>query len=267
MKIAVLGARGFVGSSLTKHLSVKHNVVPVIRSTVDLLEYQQVFDFLKKEKFDIIINAAAVMTDPTSFADTRNNLGIFMNFFNSSGMFEKFINLGSGAEFDRSMNIENISEDQIFKRMPEDSYGFGQNIKSRLCLSRKNFYTLRLFNCFGQGEYPSRIFPKFVSKQNEQTFDLQNDRYFDYFSITDLCKVIDYYINEDPIYPDINCVYKDKYKISQVLEKFVNEKKLKNNINIVSTSTNNYTGDYKKLYSCNIELDGLVKGLKNYVFS
>ncbi|NBP59247.1 NAD-dependent epimerase/dehydratase family protein, partial [bacterium] len=99
MKIAVLGARGFVGSSLVKYLSNKHKVVPVLRTTIDLLDYHQVFDFLKKEKFDVIINAAAVMTDPNSFADTRNNLGIFMNFFNSPGMFKKFINLGSGAEF------------------------------------------------------------------------------------------------------------------------------------------------------------------------
>lgn len=266
MKIAVLGARGFVGSSLAKHLSDNHKVVPVVRSTLDLLDYQQVFDFLKKEKFDVIINAAAVMTDPNSFADTRNNLGIFMNFFNSSGMFEKFINLGSGAEFDRSINIENIQEDQLFKRMPSDSYGFGQNIKSRLCLNRKNFYTLRLFNCFGRGEYSSRIFPKFLSKQSDDVFEIQNDRYFDYFSITDLCKVVDYYVNDDPIFPDVNCVYKEKYKISQVLEKFVKLNNLKNNITITSTSNNNYTGDYKKLYSCPIVLDELEKGLISYVY-
>ena len=37
MKIAVLGANGFVGSSIVGNLSNKHEVVPVSRETLNLL--------------------------------------------------------------------------------------------------------------------------------------------------------------------------------------------------------------------------------------
>ena len=139
MKIAVLGARGFVGSSLTKFLSNNHEVTAVTRDTIDLLDPIAVRQFLENQKFDVVINAAAVMTDTAALHDTRNNLGIYMNFFNNSSLFDKFVNLASGAEYDRSMDINSVTEDFIFRRLPQDSYGFGQNVQSRLSFSKERF--------------------------------------------------------------------------------------------------------------------------------
>jgi GDP-L-fucose synthase len=221
MKIGVLGAKGFVGSSIVNYLSKKYKVViPITRDTLDLLDSNKVTLYIQEQKFDVIINAAAVMTDPNGIHDARNNLGIFMNFYNNRSCFDKFINLGSGAEFDRTTDINQAREISIFDRLPTDSYGFGQNIKSRLCFYERNFYTLRLFNCFGSGELSTRIFPKFLSKQNEDRFEIQNDRYFDYFSIDDLCKVVDSFILNNHTVKDVNCVYSNKFKISEVLDTF-----------------------------------------------
>jgi GDP-L-fucose synthase len=264
MNVAVLGARGFVGSSLVEHLVKQHIVYPITRNTLDLLDPMVVREYLEKNKFDAVINAAAVMTNDKLLHDTRNNLGIYMNFYNNSSLFGKFINLASGAEYDRSKDINSITEDAIFRRMPLDSYGFGQNIKSRLSYQKNNFYNLRIFNCFGSAEQPTRIFPKFVREQINPVFEIQNDRYFDYFSIQDLCKVVDSFIENDHTVKDVNCVYLEKLKISKVLEKFCNIKELKSNYVVVSTSNNNYCGSGEALYSLNIPLDGLETGLKNY---
>jgi len=262
MKIAILGARGFVGRSLAGYLLHNNYVVPVTRDTVDLLDSGQVYDFCRENKFDVIVNAAATMTDPEGIHDTRNNLGMFMNFYNRHDLFGKFINLGSGAEFDRTMDISEVPENLIFRRMPKDSYGFGQNLKSRLCATRQNFYNLRLFNCFGKGELPTRIFPRILSGEK---IEISNDRYFDYFGIDDLCKVVDSMIRTTPKVKDINCVYKDKFKISQVVDKFYYLNNLKPNFQIVSTSNNNYTGDGSALASLNLGLDGLEESLRKYV--
>jgi len=264
MKIAVLGANGFVGSNLLCNLEQNHNTVPVTRQTVDLLNPIAVKEYLGNQKFDVVINAAAVMTDPTLLHDTRNNLGMFMNFYENSDLFGKFINLASGAEFDRELDINEAPEGLIFGRMPKDSYGWGQNIKSRLCYDKHNFYTLRIFNCFGSNEKPTRIFPKFIKEQITPRFEIQNDRYFDYFSIQDLCTVVDGFIVNDYSVKDVNCVYKTKYKISEVLEKFCYIKQLKSNYVVVSTSENNYCGSGAALDSLGIKLAGLEKGFENY---
>lgn len=264
MKIAVLGSRGFVGSSLVEYFSKEHSVFSVTRETTNLLDPSKVREFLEKNKFDTVINAAAVMTDPLTLNDTRNNLGIYMNFYNNSTLFGKLINLASGAEYDRTQDINSVTEDVIFQRMPQDSYGFGQNIKSRLTYEKDNFYNLRIFNCFGTKEQPSRIFPKFIKAQITPTFEIQNDRYFDYFSIQDLCTVVDSFVNKDIPIKDVNCVYVKKYKISEVLQKFCQVKQLKSNYDVVSTSKYNYCGSGAALDSLGIELAGLEKGFERY---
>lgn len=262
MKIAVLGSNGFIGSSITKYLSKNNTVVPVTRQTLNLLNQIEVRNFLKSNYFDVVINAAAIMTNSNDIQDTRNNLGIFMNFHTCSSLFGKFINTGSGAEFDRTLNIEYAKEYDIFDVIPQDSYGFGQNIKSRLCYEKRNFYTLRIFNCFGLGEPSTRLFPRLLSSVGK--FNITNDRYFDYFSIQDLLKVIDNLIDNDLNTTDINCVYNKKYKISEVAKKFIDFHNLNIELNIESHSQNNYTGDGLKLEMLGLNLIGLDNGLKLY---
>lgn len=262
MKIAIIGSKGFVGSSLYKHLKHTHNVTGITRDVLNILDPTQVNYFLKQNLFDVIINCAAVMTDNSLLFDARNNFGMFMNFYDNKNLYGKFINTASGAEYDRTTNIDNADERLIFQRMPKDSYGWGQNMKSRICVQTENFYNIRIFNCFGRGEISTRIFPRFLN--NKEKFVITNDRYFDYFSVTDLCKVVDNCVDNNWKIKDVNAVYKTKYKISEVLEKFSEFQNLNSEFCIESTSENNYTGNADKLLSLQISLSGLDDGLKHY---
>jgi nucleoside-diphosphate-sugar epimerase len=261
MKIAVLGSRGFVGRNIASHLGMSHDVTGVTRDTINMLDPIAVKKFLEDNLFDVIINCAAVMTNDETLHDARNNLGMFMNFYNNGELFGKFINTASGAEFDRTMNIDMMLESAIFNRMPSDSYGWGQNIKSRLCVDKDNFYNIRIFNCFGYGELDSRIFPRLI---RQKQMEITNDRYFDYFSIQDLCKVVEHCIDNDWPIKDVNAVYPDKHKISQVLSLFCKVKNLQPNLKIVSEGLNNYTGSGLSLQTLGIKLDGLEKGIRDY---
>lgn len=262
MKIGILGAKGFIGSEITNFLKNFYTVIPINRETLDLLNPLTVKDFLKKQKFDVIINCAAIMTDETSINDTRNNLGIFLNFYNNSQYFKKFINTGSGAEFDRNFDINNAKEELIFSRIPTDSYGFGQNVKSRLCYEKENFYTLRIFNCFGYNEKNTRLFPRIISSHKE--FKITNNRYFDYFYIDDLLTLVNHCINNDWSFKDCNCSYEKKYKISDVTKMFCESHNIDIDIKIESTNQNNYTGDFNFLSSLKINFLGLENGIKYY---
>lgn len=264
MKIAVLGAGGFVGSSIAKYFARDNLVIPVTRETINLLDPVLVTKWLQNNKFDIVINAATTMKDSTLLDDTRNNLGLFMNFYNNKNLFGKFINFSSGAEFDRRHDINQYAEERIFSVMPADSYGFGQNMKSRIIWETPDFYTIRIFNCFGLGEIPTRIFPKLSQASIERKLTITNDREFDYFGIRDLCKLTDYVLHNSSNVKDINAVYQNKYKISQVLEKFCTLNNLDFNYQIESTGGNRYTGNGRILSELPVQLLGLDHELRYY---
>jgi len=264
MKIAVLGARGFVGSSIAKYFAGDNLVIPVTRETLSLLEPVVVAKWLQANRFDVVINAATTMNDPDLLGDTRNNLGLFMNFYNHRDTFGKFVNFSSGAEFDRRNDIDQYSEKNIFTVLPTDSYGFGQNMKSRISWDTPNFYTIRIFNCFGKGEIVTRIFPKLLQAVSGQPIKITNDREFDYFGIRDLCRLTDYVVHHSPAAKDINAVYNTKYKISEVLDQFCTLNDLDKNYIIESTGGPRYTGSGRILSELPVQLLGLQHELRYY---
>lgn len=267
MKIAILGSNGFVGRNLTERFKYAGNeVFELNRSSIDLLDPRTVRDWLENNRPDVVINAAASMGHPDLLSDTYNNLGIFMNFYDNAHNFGRMINLASGAEFDREQNLDRIVESRITERMPKDSYGFGQNIKSRLALHRDNYYTLRIFNCFGLGEPKTRLIPRFLASNSQ--FKIVNDRYFDYFGIDDLYTVVKHFSTVTYRYTplrDINCVYNDKIKISEFLAMFCETRGISNDgWAIESSSDIHYTGSGDKLVNLGIDLLGLRKCLERY---
>lgn len=262
MKIALLGSRGFIGSNIVHRYKDLHELHLPTRDTIDLLDSDQVKKYLKQHNFDVVINCAASFGDQSLLADTRNNLGIFLNFYHHSDLFGKFINTGSGAEFDLSTDINCADEDSIFDCIPNDSYGFGHNVKSRMCRNKENFYTLRIFGCFGKNEKSSRLFSKLTYVKD--TFMIDQDRYFDYISVHDLITILDYYVYNNCKIKDVNCVYKEKLLLSEVVNKFKEAHNLSTELRTSSRHSKNYTGNSYLLESLGIPLDGLDHGIKNY---
>lgn len=266
MKVAVLGSNGFIGNYLTVHLSnLGHEVVAVNRKTVNLLNYKKVKKFLTDQKIHTVINCAIAGgskngIDQQNYKDLQDNITVFLNFYNNSSLFEKYINVGSGAEFDLTVNNQSVKEEDILIRTPADSYGYSKNIISRLCLNKDKFYTLRLFGCFDSSESDFRLFKKFKSQNQIQIFD----RHFDYLSVKDFLKVVDYYITNNNVPKDINCVYEKKMLLSNVLNEFAKHHCANSKIIITGTNCNNYTGNGQKLNSLNIDLLGLEKSLERY---
>ena len=60
MKIAILGARGFIGKSLIPFLQSHHTLTPVTRDILDLTDFVSVQKFLGQEQFDAVVNCAAI---------------------------------------------------------------------------------------------------------------------------------------------------------------------------------------------------------------
>ena len=265
MKIAVLGSHGFLGQYISRWLSVDHQVVQVTRDWIDLTELKQVTDWLQVAQVNVIINCATagVGCAKTEWVTShlQNNVSVFLNFLNNQHHFDRFINIGSGAEYDRRYDISFAQEHAVFDRTPQDSYGYSKNIISRLCCAHSKFHTLRVFGCFDASEAPYRFFKR-ISAGLET---ILADRYFDFISASDLCVVINHYLSHDVDYRDINCVYLEKERLWNIANKFIKQCGLPNKLKLESTGQVNYTGDGKKLEQLSLPLKGLTMSIKDYV--
>lgn len=261
MKIAILGARGFLGSYLTKYFQQQgYEVLPVTREIVNLESYYDVDVWLYKNDPDVIVNCAisggGLRVNDINYSDVQRDLAIFLNFYNSARV-KKYINIGSGAEFDRRNPICNALEEEILFSRPLESYGFTKNTIARMCLNRDNFYTVRLFGCFDIGEPGIRLFKRYLSNPDM----LIEDKFFDYVSARDFAKVVEQYCCGAMELPkDINCVYSDKYKLSSILMMLDRTRAP----NVTEQLGKAYTGSGHKLAALPIPLDGLEKGLREY---
>jgi nucleoside-diphosphate-sugar epimerase len=265
MKIAVLGAKGYVGSYLHKYFSQDHSVIPVTRETLNLNNYSEVDRWLNQTNPDIIINAitsgGGTKINDINYTDVQTDLGIFFNFYNNPRC-PRYINIGSGAEFDRRKIIHNVKEESILNNTPLESYGFAKNIISRAVLNRENFYTLRLFGCFDSSEPDIRLFKRFLAGK----INTIENKFFDYISLDDFAKIVKYYCEEEkPEYHDINCVYLEKHLLSNHLVMLSQYHNLEIPYEIVNKTWGYYTGNGEKLAQLKLELKGLEEGLKNYV--
>lgn len=262
MKVAIIGSNGFIGSYLVKTLSKNHTVLPVTRQTVDIANYASVQHWLGKNRPDVVVNCAISGGGPAvndiNYSHVQHDLTAFLNFYNSGHAF-RYINIGSGAEFDRRTDISSVCEDEIVNRCPVESYGFVKNTIARMCLDRDNFYTLRLFGCFDSSEPDFRLFKRFrlTNKLNIV------DRYFDFISLRDFATIVEYYlIGINP--KDMNCVYEDKMLLSDQLNLFAKYQVPYGELVWETKLDKSYTGDGNKLAALDIKLLGLEESIRQY---
>jgi nucleoside-diphosphate-sugar epimerase len=265
-RIAILGANGFLGKYLSKFLAVAgHTILPVTRKTLDLTNYWQVAEWLAVNKPDVVISC--IITGGTwgvndiSYTNVQTDLSIFTNFFNNTKC-PRYINIGSGAEFDRRRSLNNCVESEILYNTPIDSYGYAKNVIARLCLPKDNFYTLRLFGCFDHTELDSRLFKKFLHNKTI----IIDEKYFDYISALDFALIVKHYCETDKLVgKDVNCVYNEKILLSELLRKFAGAHVPDGKIIVNPNPGLDYTGSGNLLHYLKIPLVGLDQGIKNYV--
>ena len=89
-KVLITGASGFIARSLYEYFSgayfqpLEKNILTIGRSELDLLDSGSVYDYLKQNKFDVVIHAATYDAVPTFTSKDpklvlENNLKMFFN--------------------------------------------------------------------------------------------------------------------------------------------------------------------------------------------
>ena len=271
MNILITGSKGFIGKELSKYFSEEHNVISTDRTTLDPTKCESVKSFFDNNEIDVVIHAAVKggkRGHHESVEDLYENLLMFENLSNFSNHYKAMFNFGSGAEFDRRMDIKLSRENQIESRLPSDYYGLAKNLITRkINHLDSNIYNLRLFGCFGEYEEPQRLLratcDKIIKGENP---NVHNDKWMDYFYAQDVGRVIEYIVNniEKDIPKDINLCYNEKYKLSDLVYKIKNLTESNCDVIIYNNQIGSlsYTGDSTKLDSLNIALMGIDIGVE-----
>jgi GDP-L-fucose synthase len=267
MRILLTGGSGFIGKYLRKHL--EHEILAPSSSELNLTNEDQVRLYLENNPVDVVIHSAVFGREQVCSTDqeiTNINLLMFKNLYSCLDLYDKFINIGSGAEFGLTLSSDNSKEEDIFLQFPTEAYGLGKNIIARIISHTNNFYNLRLFSCIDPSEPDGRLLKKFLKSVREGIpFVVDKDRYVDFFSLHDLTVVINALLDNQITIKDLNLVYQHKYLVSSMLYKYCEHHNIdKSAVNVTGTSNINYTGDGSKLLSLNLQLRGLDEELKLY---
>lgn len=180
-KILITGSSGMVGRNVI-NLNKNYVLLTPNKDELNLLNYGDVFLYLKKEKPDCIINAAgyvggiqANILDPYKFIFDNSQIGLNIVNAAKTNNIEYFINLASSCMYPR--NIQNpLKEEYILKGELEptnEGYALAKILITKLCsyLSDKyGFYYKTLIPCNLYGYWDkfdpikSHMIPAIISK-------------------------------------------------------------------------------------------------------
>ena len=270
MNILVTGANGFIGSNIVSKLStnLKFNVFKGTRDTIDLLSSNGVQKYIENNNINSVIHCAIEGGSRLKKDDGEmfyRNILMYENLIKFKSHYKLFINLASGAEFDRNLNIDNRIESDIFNSVPKDYYGLAKNIISKSVRQFEFGHNFRIFGCFYHNELDTRFIKNNIKNYiNKKPISIHQDKYMDYIYLDDLYTIIEHYLANPPYKStDINMSYIKKYKLSDIANIINNLDSHKVDINIENENLGfSYTGSSNSLISLGIKLKELEIGIE-----
>lgn len=263
MNVLITGGNGNVGSFLRTKLP--YNIIAPDKNQLNLTSVESVNNFFNSNSIDVVIHCALTGRNDLFSKDpkyTTDSLWMFRNLWNNKHKFKKLINLGTAYELDLEKDNSNIVETEFLNHLPNTSYGYAKNIITRIIYETDNFYNLRLFGVFYEHEAETRFFKKLLLNNG---IEINNDIYLDYLYLGDIVPTIMSIIEDAVVFKDINMVYKNKLRLSELAKMFCNVQGIDyNNVIVTGTKNNNLTGNSLRLDSLNLKMLGLEKAFELY---
>lgn len=221
-KLLVTGGSGFIGSHILPILKKKYEIVAPTRQEMNLKDRKSVKNYFADEWFDAVIHLASpspVKSVEYDSFDTliKDCIILFTNLLSVESHYGKMIYSGSGAEFDKSRDIIHISEEQFGERIPTDDYGLAKYILTQMARHFHNCYNLRIFGCYGPGEYDYKFIKHTINCiKDKKPITIRQDCVFDYMYVDDYAKYIEYLIENKPLFHDYNACAGIRMKLSEI---------------------------------------------------
>lgn len=262
MKILLTGSNGFLGSNILQAFE-EYYITAITRNDLDLCNTEETDLFFKDKKFDVVLHTAIVgvnrlVEDPKDCV--YDNSIMALNLLRNMKSWNKLIHFGSGAELDRSKEIDKVIN--YSTRIPEDAYGLSKNIICRLFSSYENIYNLRIFNVFAKNELDRRMIIGNVRNYiNGEPIVIHQDKLMDFFYMDDFNKILELYINGSMLPKEIDCVYQNKVMLSDIANIINNLSDKKVPVQILNPEIgNSYCGHFNPITNT-LNLKGLKQGI------
>lgn len=218
------GPNGVTGRLIKSRLQDDYNILSPSSKELDLTDANKVNEFFHSNKIDYIIHCALYRATNDSKISHNNdemerNLRMFYALASKASLVKKMIYFGSGAEYDKSHAIVNVSEEADYgKYIPYNVYGFSKYIMNKYAVKSDNIYNFRLFGTINPFEkYTKNVISNICIKCiKSNSIELMQDCKFSWIDIDDVIAFIRYAFNNDLKYHDYNLVHSQQCTISDI---------------------------------------------------
>jgi nucleoside-diphosphate-sugar epimerase len=216
-------------------------------------------NFFNDKNFDLVINCATSGGNRLQQDDSNwvyENCLMVNNLLKNENKFKKIIHFGSGAELDRT---QNINGDDLFQRFPTDPYGLSKSMIAKSFFYHSKFYNLRIYNVFNENELTTRMIRGNILKYlSGDDIEIHQNKYMDFFHIDDLAKVIEFYLSKSNLPKVIDCCYEKKHTLTDVANFINNLSDKKSKILLYDKNMGlSYCGSFRTIKSLNIKVSNL----------
>lgn len=220
-RILLTGANGFVGRNLEEQLRHGCHLYTPSRAELNLLDTEGVERYIRKNQITSVIHSAIhVPMFHGAENETEHDLRMFFNLYRLSAYLDKIIYFGSGAEYNKRLDISMAREEDIGDTIPESHYGLAKYAMNQVARGSENCYNLRLFGIFGKYELWSIKFISNLCCKAVFGFPLsiRQNCLFDFLFIKDLGAIVNWFLEHQPAYHDYNVCYGTPFLLSELAE-------------------------------------------------
>ena len=267
------GGSGFIGRNVINGLSERCNLFSPSRKELNLLDKKEVEKYIINNKIQIVINSA----NPNPVKNEldkqdkmfEDSIRVFMNLYSAESHYEMMYTLGSGAEYDKSLDIDKIKEEEFGRSIPCDTYGMIKYTIHQLIEKSLKQCNLRLFAVYGPTDHESKFLTHVIRNiLDGEDITIRQDCLFDYMQVNDLVGIFEYFINHKPKYDAYNIASGEVHYLSEIAEMIKKEMNSNAKIVILKEGYNKtYTADNSRLlYEVgDYKFTSLVDGIKRQI--
>jgi nucleoside-diphosphate-sugar epimerase len=205
MKILITGGNGYIAKSLYCAFLHQYQVTSITRNDFDLSDKKLVCSWFDNNQYDVVIHTA--ITGGSRLKEENNsvyenNMKMINNLHLNKHSFKKLITFGSGAE--------------IFHKT---AYAKSKKDINSIINSTDNWFNLRIFGVFNENELNTRFIKSNIIRYlKKEPLVIHKNKIMDFFYMSDLISLINFYIKNDDLPKEINCSYEEKYTLKNIAD-------------------------------------------------